>query len=676
MSVNRRLIEYAALYKRNILLALVMLAIAVTAELSGPFIAKTMINQHVLGIEQPWYTVSGPGPEAVEFQHHWYKRGVYFKPAEPKGAPVRILQVGQHFYFINQALPFDGTRSIQGGTLTIQQGAHSLSVPAVQLTRQQLFAFYRPELPRMWRLAALYFGLLLVSSVFTYGQQFLLQVAANRIIQTLRRRVFRQVHRLPVRYFDNIPAGKVVSRITNDTETIRDFYVTVLANVVSSVIYMTGIYIALFILDVRLALITFVLVPILVIWVILYRRYAVNINHRIRALLSDINAMINETIQGVSVIRAFNREQRTFADFEALNNEQYNSQTKLLGIDSASGHNLTGVLRNIFFVAMISYFGWQSFHLAGAISFGALYAFVDYLNRLFQPVVQIVNQLSNLEQARASASRVFELLDMEGLDVTEGTMARYRGNVQFENVSLSYDGQQDVLKGISFAARQGQTVALVGHTGSGKSSIMNLLFRFYDLRAGRITIDGVDITSVPRQHLRKHMGIVLQDPFLFTGTLASNVSLDDPGISRARVEQALLDVGAKRLLEHLPHGFDEPVLENGSTLSAGQRQLISFARALAFDPAILVLDEATSSIDTETEGVIQEALDVLKRGRTTFIIAHRLSTIRSADLILVLQHGEIVERGTHDELMAMGGKYYQMVQLQQGGSATRVQETG
>jgi ATP-binding cassette, subfamily B, multidrug efflux pump len=496
-----------------------------------------------------------------------------------------------------------------------------------------------------------------------------LQVSANRILQRMRRDVFRQIHRLPVRYFDNIPAGKVVSRITNDTEAIRDLYVTVLANVFSSLIYMAGIYVALFILDIRLALICCLLIPILVVWVTLYRKYAVAINHQIRSLLSDINAMINETLQGLPVIRAFNRENRTFEEFEELNTAYYKGQTKLLGINSATGWNLVGTLRNIFFISMISYFGWKSLHLSGLISFGALYAFVDYLGRLFQPVVQIVNQLANLEQARVSAERVFELLDEPGIDVVDGSMKRYRGDVVFDNVYFSYDGKEDVLKGISFEAKQGQTVALVGHTGSGKSSIMNLLFRFYDPRAGRITIDGMDITEIPRQHLRKHMGIVLQDPFLFTGTIASNVSLGDESITRDRVEQALRDVGADRLLGHLPNGWDEPVLEKGSTLSAGQRQLISFARALAFDPAILVLDEATSSIDTETEAVIQEALEVLKRGRTTFIIAHRLSTIRNADLILVLDRGVIVERGTHDELMALRGRYYQMYQLQQGNAS-------
>jgi ATP-binding cassette subfamily B multidrug efflux pump len=666
VNVNRRLIHYAALYKRTILLALAMLAIAVAAELSGPFIAKNMINQHILGIERPWYATAGPGHDAVAFAGHWYKRGDYFAANEVKGAPVRILEVGRKFYFVNQSLPYTTGASIRGGLLTVRQGKQHLTVPATPLAPKQLFAFYRPELPKMWKLALLYFGLLVVSALFTYGQSLMLQISANRIIQTMRRDVFHQVQRLPVRYFDNLPAGKIVSRVTNDTEAIREFYVTVLANVFSSVITMIGIYVALFILNVQLALVCSLLVPILLVWITLYRKYAVGINHRIRLLLSDINAMINETIQGVPVIRAFNRQTRTFDEFERLNQAQYDNQTRLLGINASTGHNLTSVLKNIFFIVLISYFGWRSFHLAGAISFGALYAFVDYLNRLFQPVVQIVNQLSNLEQARVSAERVFQLLDESGIDVADGSMPRYRGEVAFKQVHFSYDGKKDILKDISFAAKPGQTVALVGHTGSGKSSIMNLLFRFYDRRSGQITIDGQDIGDIPRQHLRKHMGIVLQEPFLFTGTIASNVGLGDPRIPRERIERALRDVGAERLLSHLPNKWDEPVLEKGSTLSAGQRQLISFARALAFDPAILVLDEATSSIDTETEAVIQEALDVLKRGRTTFIIAHRLSTIRSADLILVLDRGVIVERGDHDQLMDQKGKYYQMYQLQQG----------
>ena len=651
MNVNKRLFHYGTLYKRTFIIAIIMLIIAVVADLSGPMIAKNLINNHIVGIEQTWYETPGAVPDAVLFHGHYYKRSSYFTPSEKKGTAVSLVQVDQTFYFVHHAYV---------------SGATSSAVHGIPLTRQQLFDFYQPEVPKMIWLAVIYFALILVSAVFTYGQRFLLQVSANRILQRMRQDVFRQMGRLPIAYFDNLPAGKIVSRITNDTEAIREFYVTVVANLLSSMVNMIGIYIALFILDVQLALMCLLLLPILGVWIVLYRKYAVAVNHHIRLLLSDINATINETLQGIPIIRAFHRQARTLDEFNELNTRYFKGQIRLLMMNSASGWNLVGVMRGIFFVALIAYFGYRALHLEGVIEFGVLYAFVDYLNRLFQPVVQIINQLSGMEQARVAAERVFQLLDEEGVNVASGVMDRYQGNVKFEDVFFTYDGKQDVLKGISFEARQGQTIAMVGHTGSGKSSIMNLLFRFYDPRAGSVTIDGINIGELPRQHVRKHMGIVLQDPFLFTGTIATNVSLEDPSIPRERVDQALREVGADQLLGHLPNSWDEPVLEKGSTLSAGQRQLISFARALAFDPAILVLDEATSSIDTETEAVIQQALEVLKRGRTTFIIAHRLSTIRNADMILVLDHGVIVERGTHEELMAQGGRYFQMYQLQSG----------
>ncbi|MDP4164906.1 MAG: ATP-binding cassette domain-containing protein, partial [Bacillota bacterium] len=276
----------------------------------------------------------------------------------------------------------------------------------------------------------------------------------------------------------------------------------------------------------------------------------------------------------------------------------------------------------------------------------------------------IVNQLANLESALVAGERVFELMNEPGEDVSSEQIPRYNGNVSFNKVSFGYKEDDYVLKDIDFEAKHGETIALVGHTGSGKSSIMNLLFRFYDNQKGKVMIDGKEISSLPRQTVRKHMGIVLQDPYLFTGTIASNVSLNDSSISREKIEKALDDVGANKVFKNLENGYDEPVIEKGSTLSSGQRQLISFARALAFDPAILILDEATSSIDTETETIIQEAMDILKQGRTTFIIAHRLSTIRNADQILVLDRGKIVEKGNHEQLMELKGKYFQMYELQ------------
>ncbi|WP_027409402.1 ABC transporter ATP-binding protein [Anoxybacteroides tepidamans] len=664
MNVGKRLLAYALQYKKMMMAALLMLAVSVAAELTGPFIAKKMIDQHILGIESSWYETT-KSEDAVFYQGRWYKRGRYFAKEESKGREVRILQIGRNYYFVNEAIALDGKRSIKNGIVTIRRGEQAVSYPAKKLSIEELLNFYQPEIHRIVYLLCIYLALLVAATVFQYGQRYYLQMAANRIIQRMRKDVFAHIQRLPIRYFDSLPAGKIVARATNDTEAIRELYVTVLATFFTSLVYIAGIFIALFLLDVRLALVCLILVPILAIWMKIYRKYASKYNHIIRSRLSDINAMINESIQGMSIIRIFRRQKETEHEFEQLNQEYFTYQNKLQSLNALTSHNLVGVLRNIAFVALIWHFGGNSLD-DQAVSLGVLYAFVDYLNRLFQPITGMVNQLSNLEQALVASNRVFALLDEPGDDVYEGDMPRYKGNVVFENVYFAYKEGEYVLKDISFTAREGETIALVGHTGSGKSSIMNLLFRFYDIQKGRILIDGIDIKDIPKQMLRKHMGIVLQDPFLFTGTIASNVSLHDPHITRERVVKALRDIGAEKLLKNLPNGFDEPVIEKGSTLSSGQRQLISFARALAFDPAILVLDEATANIDTETEAVIQQALDVLKQGRTTFIIAHRLSTIKNADQILVLDRGTIVERGTHEELLKKKGKYYQMYQLQQG----------
>lgn len=667
MTPGRRLVNYALGYKKIIFAALFMLTISVVTDLAGPFIAKNIIDQHILGIESTWYETKA-GTKAVKYNGKYYIREKYHTSNQEKGKPIRILQVNSTFVFVDQKLDFDGKRSLKGEMLTIQKGSDKAEYQVTILNGSELLAFYQPEIPSIFQLLALYFGLLVLSAIFQYGERFFLKKSANRIIQKMREDVFGQIQRLPIQYFDTLPAGKVVARITNDTEAIRELYVTVLATFFTSAIYITGIYAALFILNVKLAAICLLLLPILYAWTILYRKYASKYNRVIRSRNSDINAMINESIQGMSIIQAFSKERDTKEDFEKLNYEHFHYQNKLLSLNSLTSHNLVGILRNLVFVAFIWYFGAQALLPANVISLGMLYAFVDYINRLFQPVQGIVNQLANLEQALVAGERVFKLMDESGEDVSKERTDRFKGNVKFDHVSFGYKEGEYVLKGIDFEATQGETIALVGHTGSGKSSIMNLLFRFYDVQKGQITIDEKDIKTIPRQTIRNHMGIVLQDPYLFTGTIASNVSLNDPSISRETVEKALRDVGADKVFRNLEHGFGEPVIEKGSTLSSGQRQLISFARALAFNPAILILDEATSSIDTETEALIQEAMDVLKKGRTTFIIAHRLSTIRNADQILVLDRGVIVEKGNHDELMASKGKYYQMYQLQQGSS--------
>ncbi|OBZ10094.1 ABC transporter ATP-binding protein [Bacillus sp. FJAT-26390] len=668
-NTGKRLFQYAMLYKKPILLALLLLVLAVCAELAGPLIAKRMIDQNILGIEKKWHEVEAEQQYAVLYKDKWYKREDHFAAGagEQKGKEVRVLQVGRQFYWLDGALKSEeGKRVVEGNTLSVtnKDTGETVTYPVSKLSKQELYSFYKPEFPSLMKLAFMYFGFLLLVAVFTYGQRLMLQTSANRIVRKMRTDIFAHTQRLPVNYYDNLSAGQVVSRVTNDTEAIRELYVAVLANFFTGIIYMVAIYGALFLLDVRLALLALPLVPILIVWIIVYRKYAARYNRIIRSKLSEINGMINESIQGMTIIQAFRRQKETTKEFEEMNEYYYKYQNKLLSLNSITSHNLVNVIRNILFLIVLWMFWGDS--LRAAVSVGVLYAFVDYMNRMFAPIVGIVNQLSNLETARVSAERVFKLMDEEGIDVVPGKMERYKGDVKFDDVSFAYKKDEYVLKHISFHARQGETVALVGHTGSGKSSILNLLFRFYDSNEGKIIVDGTDVQDIPKQLLRQHMGIVLQDPFLFTGTIASNISLDNPAISREKIEQSLRDVGAYEMFSQLKGGIDAPVIEKGSTLSAGQRQLISFARALAYDPAILILDEATASIDTETEAIIQDALNVLKKGRTTFVIAHRLSTIRNADQILVLDRGVIVERGNHDELMEHQGKYYAMYQLQLG----------
>lgn len=669
---GRSLFKYALTAKNTFILALVMLAIGVAAELAGPFIARTMIDDHMLAIERPYFETTIEGEQTVSFDNRLFKRGDRFTVDEVKGNEVRILQVGASFIFIDApVLDTSGDRSYKDGVMTLTNKGVSTEYPAQKLSADELFSFYKPEVPGIFTLISWYLGFLAISILMEFGKTYWLQSSANKVIQKLRMDVYAHIQRLPVNFFDNLPAGKVVSRVTNDTEAVKDLFIAVLSNFFSGIINMFGVYVALFILDVRLGFICLFVIPVIWAWIVLYRKFATKYNTIIRSRLSEINAIINESIQGMSIIRIFRREAKTREEFENLNNDYMKNQNKMLNLNSFTSHNLVNVIRNLSFAVVLWYFGSAQLNGVGIISLGVLYAFVDVLGRLFQPITGMVNQLAALDSSMVSAGRVFSLMDEPGEDVTDGSMPRYKGNVEFKDVSFAYK-KDYVLKNINFEAKQGQTVALVGHTGSGKSSIINLLFRFYDPQKGTITIDGQNVRDLPKQWIREHMGIVLQDPYLFTGTIASNVSLGDERISRATVEKALEDVGANRILSHLPKGLDEPVVEKGSTLSAGERQLISFARALAFDPAILILDEATANIDTETEALIQSALEVLKRGRTTFIIAHRLSTIRSADQILVLHRGEIVEQGTHEELLAKGGRYYQMYRLQLGSSEVLV----
>ena len=516
------------------------------------------------------------------------------------------------------------------------------------------------------QLLGLYFLIAVVYAIMSYYQTIVFQTAGSNVIKHLRTNLFEHIQKLPIKYFDNLPAGKVVARITNDTQTILELFTVMLPTYIAGFANILGIIIVIFYFNAKVGLLALIVVPLLFFWLMLYRKISDKYNHIVRERNSDMNAMLNESINGMTIIQAFNQEAKIQREYDELNKEYLKNYERIIKLDSLTSHNLMGIIRSAVFLIMIYIFGQSFLSNEATLTAGMMYILVDYLTRLFNPMFNIVNQLSVLEQARVSSNRVSEMMDETPEIIEQGELLITRGEVKFQNVSFGYKKDELVLKDINIHAAPGETIGLVGHTGSGKSSIMNLLFRFYDPTEGQILIDGVDTKSVTKASMRSRMGIVLQDPYLYTGTILSNITLGDNRISRQTAEHALMRVGGHRVLQSLEQGIDTEVVERGATLSSGQRQLISFARALAFDPKILILDEATASIDSETEAMIQQAMDVLKSGRTTFVIAHRLSTIKNADQILVLDKGEIIEHGTHDELIALQGQYAKMYALQSG----------
>ncbi|RDU38664.1 ABC transporter ATP-binding protein [Neobacillus piezotolerans] len=519
----------------------------------------------------------------------------------------------------------------------------------------------------MLMLGSIYMGIQIVKVFLLFFQLVKFQEIALKIIQQLRIEVFSKVQALGMRYFDKTPAGSIVSRVTNDTEAIKDMFVTVLATFIQSGVFLLGIYVAMFFLNVKLALFCTILLPVILGVMTMYRKFSSRFYMDMRERLSQLNAKLAESLGGMQIIQVFRQERRLRKEFGDINEKHFQAGMKNIKLDGLLLRPAIDLIYIMALIMVLSYFGITS--METSVEIGVLYAFISYLDRFFEPVNQMMMRLSLYQQAIVAGSRVFRLLDESehapaqeskpGLEIEEG-------KIEIRNLSFSYDGKTDVLKNISFTANPGETVALVGHTGSGKSSIINLLMRFYEYDRGDILIDGKSTRDYSKDELRKKMGLVLQDPFLFYGTVKDNIRLHNHDMPEEKVIEASRFVQAHTFIEKLDDKYDHKVVERGSSFSSGQRQLIAFARTIATDPKILVLDEATANIDTETEEAIQTALEKMREGRTTIAIAHRLSTIQDANLILVLHQGEIVERGTHQELLAQKGLYHKMYLLQNG----------
>ncbi len=510
----------------------------------------------------------------------------------------------------------------------------------------------------------LYTVTLLLSLVTRYGGSVLNQQAANRISATMQQEIFGHVQQMPVAYFDTLAAGTVVSRVTNDTKAVRVFFTTVLSRLLMAAVFAIGILISLISLDWRLFLIASVSFPILFFLFRDFQKKSLDYSRKYRRGISRLNASLNENINGMEVIQAFNRERDMYDHYGRINEQVFRNGLGMTRLHSYSGWNATDALNYSMFALALLYFGLGNIQGTNPVPIGFLYLFIDYMLRFFAQMNQAMQHLGNLERARGAADHIFELLDRPAIR-DEGVRPEHlKGQVAFEGISFAYKKGETVLNDVSFTIPPGSTAAFVGQTGAGKSTIMNLLFAFYEPDQGRVLIDGADLKDLHKRTVRSHMAIVTQEPFLFTGTIESNITLNRPGLGPEQAHTALIEVGGGAFLARLSDGIRTPVRERGNEFSAGERQLISFARALAQNPTILILDEATSHVDSETEAIIQQGIERLSRGRTTLIIAHRLSTIRHADRIYVLDQGAIVEEGSHGELMEQAGLFAGMVRMQ------------
>ena len=549
--------------------------------------------------------------------------------------------------------------------LTIVGGA-LVDLAQPWLTQQAIDRYITTgNLGGLLRLTMLFLALLLFGFACDYFQTFILQTTGQRIMHTLRMQVYGHLQRLDLKFFDRNPVGRLMTRVTSDVDALNDLFASGVVTVFGDVLTLTGIMIAMLVMSWRLALVAFVVLPGIA-WVTAwFRRNAREAYREIRNLIARLNAFLQEHITGISTVQLFAEEPRTFQKFDVIN-----ARHRDVNIASiffyAVFYPAIEILAAVSGALIIWIGGWWS--QEGIVSVGVLVAFLQYSRRFFQPISDLSEKFNILQAAMVASERIFALLDTPVEIMTPAAPARRpagaRGRIEFDHVWFAYEGDRFVLRDVSFVVEPGQRLGVVGATGSGKTTLVSLLLRFYEVNRGRILIDGVDIRTMDLADVRGMIGLVLQDVHMFSGTIASNIRLGRADIDDPTVRRAAAAVHAAPFIEALPGGYDAPVVERGATLSTGQKQLLAFARALAFEPSVLVLDEATSNIDTATEALIEDALKVLMAGRTTLAIAHRLSTIQDMDRILVLHKGELRESGTHQELLARRGLYHRLYQLQ------------
>lgn len=655
----KRLLSYLKPHKWVMTLATVLVLFIIAVELYRPIIIGNAIDQYINGYYHPYVEADVSASDAV----NWNGLVLSRDQAVSKSDSASFYQIflwKDHYYMAENLTRAECTALQNADTSVlknyVREGAQKLTSNDLKVLRQNDFKGILK--------AGILFLLLLFSGFFlNLADTWLLQKMGQQIVYKLREETFTHIHSLSLSFFNTTPVGKLVTRVSNDTEAVNELFSTILVKLFKNVVKIIGYAVVMLSINVKMAGISFLLLPLVAILTFVFRHLSRKAYQITRNKITELNTFLSEHISGMKLIQIFAREKEKYSEFEGKSMELYRANFREIMTFAIFRPSI--YLVSVIAMILVIRTGSLSV-LNGSLSLGTLFVFITYISSFFEPIQELSEQLGTLQSSIASAEKIFSVLDVKPEIVSPADPAPVNilGEIEFRHVWFAYEEENYILKDVSFVIHPGEKAAFVGATGAGKSTILNLIGRYFDIQKGQILIDGIDIHEIDLDVLRGAIGQVQQDVFIFTGDVKSNISLNNEAISPDDVRRAAEIVNADPFIQKLPHGYDEPVTERGSTLSAGQRQLLSFARTLAYDPKILVLDEATANIDTETETLITQALARLMDGRTTIMVAHRLSTIQHADKIIVMHHGEIKESGTHQELLAKDGLYKKLYELQ------------
>lgn len=640
-------------------LATVLVLFIITVELYRPIIIGNAIDQYINGYYHPYVEADVSASDAINWNGLVLSRDQAVSKAD-SASFYQIFLWKDHYYMAENLTRSECTALQNADTSVlknyVREGAQKLTSNDLKILRQNDFKGILK--------AGILFLLLLFSGFFlNLADTWLLQKMGQQIVYKLREETFTHIHSLSLSFFNITPVGKLVTRVSNDTEAVNELFSTILVKLFKNVVKIIGYAVVMLSINVKMAGISFLLLPLVAILTFVFRHLSRKAYQITRNKITELNTFLSEHISGMKLIQIFAREKEKYSEFEGKSMELYRANFREIMTFAIFRPSI--YLVSVIAMILVIRTGSLSV-LNGSLSLGTLFVFITYISSFFEPIQELSEQLGTLQSSIASAEKIFSVLDVkpEIVSPTDPAPVNILGEIEFRHVWFAYEEENYILKDVSFVIHPGEKAAFVGATGAGKSTILNLIGRYFDIQKGQILIDGIDIHEIDLDVLRGAIGQVQQDVFIFTGDIKSNISLNNEAISPDDVRRAAEIVNADPFIQKLPHGYDEPVTERGSTLSAGQRQLLSFARTLAYDPKILVLDEATANIDTETETLITQALARLMDGRTTIMVAHRLSTIQHADKIIVMHHGEIKESGTHQELLVKDGLYKKLYELQ------------